>query len=674
VQSFTVKPSPLSKEAPYMQRSIDATLQAYGLNDVQTTDYQGSSVVPPPNLPEEAGTVANIRILDPNVVGATFTQLQQVRGFYEFNQRLDIDRYTVNGQIRDFVVGVREIDYNQLTGQQSNWQNRHTAFTHGYGFVAAPANRTVCNGQPFFVSGFLGTQTGSTQTEQCFSQTDLIPTEQPRIYYGERAIEYAIVGKTSGDSAEFDRPAGGGEQRFTYDGEGGVDVGSYGRRLLYAMYFKETNFLLSSVFNDKSKVLYVREPARRVRKVAPFLTLDSDPYPAVIDGRVVWILDAYTTASTYPYSQLIDWNVAIRDSSTQANPFPQPRQDVNYLRNSVKATVDAYNGKVTLYAFDEVDPVLKAWNKAFGGKLVKPRSEMSKDLQDHVRYPEDQFKVQRDLLSRFHVDKSTDFFSGQDFWQVPKDPNGSQLDQPPYYIIAQMPGQDSAQFQLTAAMVPRGRVNLAALIAGSYVDGKPRVQVLELPRETATPGPNQVHENMNSTPSVREDVALFAQQNSQLVYGNLLSLPVGGGMLYVEPLYLQSKSDNAFPLQRKVLLSYGTKYVAYADTLEAGLKQLVDLAAGQPPPDTGGTTNPPGGTGTPPTGAVAEAVAGINKAIGELRAAQKAGDFEAYGRALKALDEAVARYEAAVKAAGGSPAPGNSASPTPNTTPSNGGG
>jgi uncharacterized membrane protein (UPF0182 family) len=418
--------------------------------------------------------------------------------------------------------------------------------------------------------------------------------------------------------------------------------------------------------------LYVREPASRVRKVAPFLTLDSDPYPAVIDGRVVWIVDAYTTASTYPYSQLIDWNVAIRDSSSRANPFPQPRQDVNYLRNSVKATVDAYDGSVTLYAFDESDPVLKAWNKAFGGKLVKPRSDMSEDLLDHVRYPEDQFKVQRDLLSRFHVERATDFFSGQDFWQVPKDPNGGPLDQPPYYIIAKLPGQDSPSFQLTAAMVPRGRVNLASLVSASYVDGKSRIQVLELPRETATPGPNQIHEKMNSTPEVREDVSLFQRENSKLTYGNLLSLPVAGGMLYVEPMYLQSASENAFPLQRKVLLSYGS-FVAYADTLDAGLKQLVALAAGQPPPTTG-TPNPPtGGTPSPPaTGAVAEAVAGINKAIGDVRNAQKSGDFEAYGRALKALEDAMARYDAAVKAAGTAPAPGQSGSPSP--TPPQGGG
>jgi uncharacterized membrane protein (UPF0182 family) len=671
VQSFTVKPSLLSKETPYIQRSIDATRQAYGLKDVKSTSYTAGTTTTPADLPTQTGTVSNIRLLDPNAVGETYTQLQQVRGFYEFNNKLDIDRYTVDNTTQDFVVGVREIHYNQLTAQQSGWQNKHTVYTHGYGFVAAPANRVVCNGQPFFVSGFLGEQStpANQQTgEQCASSTDKIPVSQPRIYYGEQmGAAYAVVGSPGGGvNAEFDRPSGASDQYFTYDGTGGVEIGSFGRRLLYGIYFRESNFLLSSVLNDNSKLLYVRDPVERVQKIAPFLTLDQDPYPAVVDGKIVWIIDGYTTASTYPYSQKIDWRSAIRDSSTVDPTFPQVRQDVNYLRNSVKATVDAYTGEVSLYAFDESDPVLRTWNKAFGNKLIKPRSAMSPQLVDHLRYPEDQFKVQRDLLSRFHVTSPNGFFSGQDFWQVPKDPGQDTLDQPPYYIVAQFPGQETSRFQLTAALAPRNRGNLAALLTASYIDGKTQFEVFELPADTAVPGPQQAHSNMTSLPDARTELTQFNSQQSEVIYGNLLSLPVGNGMLYVEPLYLKTKGENTYPFLRKVLVQYGSKYAAYADNLTSGLEQLVKQATGQTPPNTG---NQPPNTGNnpnpnPPTGPVAEAVAAMDKALADLKAAQISGDPEAYGRALKALQDAIKRYEDA-RAASNTPAPSASSSPTP---------
>jgi uncharacterized membrane protein (UPF0182 family) len=664
VQAFTVSPSPLSKEPPYIQRSIDATRQAFGLGGVKNQTYDANATAPPSDLGSDKGTVANIRLLDPTVVPDTFTQLQQVRGFYDFGEKLDIDRYPFENNTQDYVVGVREINYSKLTQQQSNWQNRHTVFTHGYGFVAAPANRLVCGGQPLFVSGFLASNdkdkpAGGTNQESCASPTEQIVTEQPRIYYGERMNdnEYAIVGSNDGQH-EFDRPTAGADQYFTYNGKGGVDLSSYWRRLLYAAKYRETNFLLSSVFNDKSKLLYVRDPRDRVAKVAPFLTPDGDPYPAVVNGRIVWILDSYTTSSTYPYSQRINLRDAASDSTTNVGTFAQAREEINYMRNSVKATVDAYDGSVTLYAFDGSDPVLKAWNKAFGGKLLKPASAIPADLEKHFRYPEDQFKVQRDLLAKFHVTKPNDFFSGQDFWQVPDDPSPDARNskQPPYYLVAQFPGQNAPTFQLTAAMTPRSRPNLAALVTASYVDGKAQLQILELPEATVTAGPSQVQQAMTSTPSIRQDLTLFQSQNSKPVYGNLLSLPVGSGLLYVEPLYIRGTNDTSYPLMRKVLLSYG-KYVAYEDSLQAGIDSLVKQATGTAPP----TTNPPGGDNqqpgnTTPSTTDQQAAAGkIQQAISDLKAAQQSGDFEAQGRALKALDDAVKAYQAAAPAPSAAP-------------------
>jgi uncharacterized membrane protein (UPF0182 family) len=675
VQSFTVKPSPLSKESQYIKRSIDATRQAFGLASVQTTAYPATAKVPPADLAAEKDTVPNIRLLDPAVVSDTYTQLQQVRGFYDFGEKLDIDRYTIDGHTQDYVVGAREINYTKLTTQQSNWQNRHTVFTHGYGFVGAPANKLVCGGQPFFVSGFLGTHKDETPTtsssgEACVSPTDLISTGQPRIYYGERMTEYAIVGRSPGaKDAEFDRPTGAADEYFTYDGSGGVDIGSYGRRLLYSMKYRETNFLLSSVFNENSKLLYVRDPRERVEKVAPFLTMDGDPYPAVVNGRILWILDGYTTASTYPYSQRINLQTATSDALTNIGTFAQAREEINYLRNSVKATVDAYTGAVTLYSFDESDPVARVWNKAFGGKLIKPRAAIPPELLAHVRYPEDQFKVQRDLLAKFHVTDPKEFFSGQDFWEVPVDPASSQtsgVKQPPYYLLAKFPGEETTTFQITAAAVPRIRQNLASLIYGFYdSSGNPKLSVLELPDDTAISGPFQVFSKLTSAPDVRRDLSLFQSSNSRVEHGNLLSLPVGGGMLYVEPLYIKLSGENSYPLMKKVLLNYG-EFVAYADTLQQGIDQLVAQATGRQPPPTGGQPPP---AGQPTSGALAGATARVQQAITNLHNAQQSGDFEAYGKALKELDDALKAWQEAAAqpgSAGGSPG----TSPTPLPSPS----
>ncbi|WDZ85138.1 UPF0182 family protein [Micromonospora cathayae] len=679
VQTFEVKPSARDKEAPYIQRSIDATRTAFGLADTKVSPYGANNLTPPATLATDEAVVPNARLLDPQLVSETYTQLQQVRGFYDFGPKLDIDRYTVNGETRDYVVGMREINYGELTDQQNNWINRHTVYTHGFGLVGAPANQVVCGGQPYFVSGFLGER----EQERCSAQTDQIPTEQPRIYYGERMgpNDYAIVGQANPErNAEFDRPTPttGGEQYYTYTGEGGVSVGSFTRRLLYAIKEQESNFLLSEAVNENSKLLYVRNPRDRVEKVAPFLTIDGDPYPAVVDGRIQWIVDAYTTAATYPYAERVNLQTETTDELTNQGTFQLARENVNYMRNSVKATVDAYDGTVKLYEFDEADPVLKAWNKAFGGDLVVPRADIPAELAAHFRYPADMFKVQRNLLTKFHVTDPGDFYSGQDFWQVPNvpdNPDGGQK-QPPYYLYTQFPEQSEPRFQLTSAVTPNGRQNLAALISGSYVDGKPRLEVLELPDQTRVSGPVQVHQQMTNNAAIRQQLNLLSSNQAQVQYGNLLSLPFDNGMLYVEPVYVKSNQQDAYPLLQKVLLSYGDggSYVVLANTLDEGIKQLVEqgkqAGAGNPPPppagdgEGDGETPPAPPTETPPmTGELAEAAKRVQDAIAEVKAAQTSGDFERYGRALKSLDDAMAAFQRAQQAT--APAPGGSATPTP---------
>ncbi|GGK17140.1 UPF0182 protein [Pilimelia terevasa] len=673
VQYFSVRPSVPSKEATYIDRSIKATQAAFGMTDVRSTGYAGRNTAPREAMfKNDKAVVPHIRLLDPDLVSETFTALQQVRSVYDFGEKLDIDRYTVDNRTQDYVVGVREVADRHLTGQQRVWQNRHTVYTHGYGLVAAPANQ-ICNGQPAFVSGFLTDDPNTGGDSQCNATVEKIPVKEPRVYYGEQLPPYAVVGKEDGGrDVEFDRPTStrqtdtGEEQvNFTYAGTGGIEVGSFARRLLYAIRFTEGNFLLSNAVNENSKLLYVRDPRSRVQKVAPFLTLDGDPYPAVVDGRIQWIVDGYTTAATYPYAQQVDLAAATSDASTGRGTVAQQRQDVNYIRNSVKATVDAYDGTVNLYAFDEDDPVLKAWNAAFGGDLVKPRSAIPPALMQHLRYPADLFKVQRNLFSRFHVTDSGAFYRESDLWQVPNSPAAPDagVKQPPYYLLTQLPGQTAPRFQLTAALSPKDRQNLAAVMAGSYdADGRPTLQVSELPSSSVVAGPIQVHQEMVNDGQIRPVLVSLGADNKAIVeFGNLLSLPFDDGMLYVEPVYVKSTANlRAYPTLQFVMLSYGdTK--AIAPTLAEGIAKLIAAGRNKPgggtPPGPGPTPTPtptatPGPTTPAPLPAdLAAAAAEVDRAIAEVRSAQQAGDFVRYGRALQQLETAMQRFQAVRAAA-----------------------
>src|SRR3954466_1355681 len=421
VQQFVVRPSADQKEAPYIKRAIQSTLAAYGLSDIEYRDYAQSTDVDPAavnaQLRNDTQTIPNARLLDPNVLSETFTARQQIRNVYGFPKKLDIDRYTLpdptTGQMttRDYVVAVRELNSAGLSENQDTWINRHTVYTHGNGFVAAPANEVVAGqegGEPNFTTKDLPT-------------TGNIDVKQPRIYYGELIQQngqdvYSVVGAPkNSDPREFDQPRDGGSDNQgqinnTYDGKGGVSIGSFFRQLTFAIYYRERNFLLSSAVNDDSKVLYVRDPLDRVEKAAPFLKVDGDPYPAAINGRVTWILDGYTTSDDYPYAERMQLGQAAQDSLTGAGTTALPDEQFNYVRNSVKATVDAYDGTVTLYQWDQKDPVLTTYMKAFP-HTVKSREDMPEELVGHVRYPEDLFKLQRDILTRYHVADPVDFFN-----------------------------------------------------------------------------------------------------------------------------------------------------------------------------------------------------------------------------------------------------------------------
>jgi uncharacterized membrane protein (UPF0182 family) len=633
IQNFQVKPSESSKEAPFIQRNIESTRAAYGLEDVTVTDYQATLSTSTGQLANDAATIANIRLMDPNVLSPTFRQLQQIRPYYSFPESLDVDRYTVNGVKRDVVVAVRELN---IQGNPSrNWINDHLVYTHGFGFVAAYGNERDADGKPSFTVGNL-------------PPTGTLGKFEPRVYFGENVPDYSIIGGVKTDTpVEFDYPddaSPNGQKNYTYSGSGGVPVGSLLNKVVFALKYQEQRILLSSLINKDSKILFERNPRERVSKVAPWLTLDGDPYPALVDGKILWIVDGYTTSAGYPYSRQTSLSNATADALTtnSASIAAQRNQTVNYIRNSVKATVDAYNGTVTLYQWDDKDPVLKTWSKAFPGAIT-PKSEISKDLLDHIRYPEDLFRVQRDILSSYHVKTAAAFYGGQDFWRVPRDPStfgGNASAQPPYYLTLQMPGAKTPTFSLTTPFVPRGgRENLSAFAVVNSDPGPDygKISVLQLPRNTNIAGPSQVASNFEAKPEVANSLSLLRRGGSDVVLGNLLTLPVGGGLLYVQPVYVKATSNtSAYPLLQKVLVSFGDQ-IGYDDTLKGALDQVFGGNSGT----TSGNTTTSGSTGVTSNSSLANALASAKKAYADGLAALSKGDFAEYDKAQKRLKSAL---------------------------------
>ncbi|MEU7692210.1 UPF0182 family membrane protein [Microbispora hainanensis] len=670
VEQFQVRPNQQSKEQAYIQRNIDATRKAYGVDTAKVTEYSAKTDTDASVLQTEASAIPGMRLLDPSLLSPTFQQKQQIRGYYQFPEQLDIDRYPVDGKPRDTVVAVREIG--RPPEGQRNWINDHLVYTHGFGFVAAPGNKVDSSGLPVF------------------SERDIPPVGdlgdyEPRIYFGENSPDYSIVGgPKSARPIELDYPQQGqagadqnntGQVNNTYEGKGGVSIGNFFRRLLYAVKYGETNLLLNSNINDESRILYNREPVQRIQQVAPFLTLDRDPYPAVVDGRIVWIVDAYTTSDSYPYSERKSLESLTTDVQSSRLGVPQvPRDEINYIRNSVKATVDAYDGTVTLYAWDESDPVLKTWEKAFGG-VVKPASQITPGLRAHLRYPADLFKAQREILTSYHVTDANAFFSGQDFWKVPEDPATGKSKQPPYYVTMKMPGSETERFSLTTTFVPNQRQNMAAFMAvdATASGPNPPLEILQLPSTTAIQGPPQAQNLFESNTTVSTELNLLRGGGTDVLYGNLLTLPFGGGLLYVEPVYIQPRAETSgkYPTLRRVLVLYGEK-VGFGPTLSNALEQVFGGTVATPPDQTPDqTANQPPGQVTPPesTSALTSALDRAQQAYDDSQKALSANppDWKAYGDAQASLKKAL--DDLAKLKTGTSQTPAPSASPSASGSP-----
>jgi len=680
VQQFQVNPSAPDKEAPYLAKNIQATRQAYGVADAKVIPYNAKLNLTPADLQADASWFSDVRLLDPALEHRTFDQLQQVRGYYGVPNVLDVDRYKINGRERDLVIAVRELNQSGLPPAQRNWANLHTVYTHGFGVIAAFANQRNAQNQAVNNNG-----------EPIWAEKNLPPQGylskltpggfQPRIYFGENSPAYSIVGKAPGGrSVELDIPenagTGGTPQTNTYAGSAGVPVGGLFNELLYAIRFGDPNIVLSNRVNVNSRILYNRNPRVRVEQVAPWLTVDSDPYPAVVNGHVVWVLDGYTTTDRYPMSQLRSLHEMTSDALNPHTSYATlPSDQINYMRNSVKAVVDAYTGKVTLYNWDN-DPILQAWSSAFGG-AVKPRADIPPGLLAHMRYPEDQFKVQRDILAQYHITKPQAFYAGNDLWKVPVDPAVAGQTQPPYRLSVRMPGTGPTPvFSLTSVYVPYKRENLASFIAvdseASNANGSPgvnpdygQIRILRLPG-TQIPGPGQIANVFASDPAISQKLLPY-QKTSKVLYGNLLTLPVGGGLLYVQPVYtLRQTGAGSYPVLRYVLASFGGK-VGYGTTLNAALDNVLGTTAFGGAPGTGqGVPPSTGGTGASPT--VRSLLEQAQAKFTEAQAALKRGDLQAYAAAEA---EAQTLVEQALKAASApAPTPSGGASAKPSGTPS----
>ncbi|WP_235981176.1 UPF0182 family protein [Streptomyces albidus (ex Kaewkla and Franco 2022)] len=621
VQKFQVQPNEQAKETPYIEKNIKATRDAYDINDSEVTDYSGTSKVGKEQLRAAADNTASTRLLDPNVVSPTFQQKQQVRGYYQFPATLDVDRYKQKGgKEQDTVVGLREINTDGIP--EKNWINEHFKYTHGYGMVAAKGTTVDKDGAPAF-------------TEQDLPPKGNLGKYEGRVYYGEKTNQYSIVG---GPQKELDYADDKGEKTYTYAGKSGVNLASPVNRAAYAVSFNEPQILYSGAIGEGSRILYNRTPKERIEAVAPWLTIDGDPYPAVVDGRIKWIVDAYTTSDGYPYSSSTTLGDTTADSLTDGQRAVVARQNrVNYIRNSVKATVDAYTGKVDMYQWDKKDPVLKTWMKAFPD-TVKPKGEIGGDLMDHLRYPQDLFKVQRELLTRYHVTSPSQFYSGSERWQIPDDPTHKGNAVPPYYLSLQMPGAKKQTFSLTTTFNPNKRETLGAFMAidaDPHSSGYGKIKMLRLPSNTTVSGPSQVQSKFNSDPNIAESLNLLKRGDSEVEYGNLLTVPLEGGLLYIEPVYVRGAGTN-YPRMRKVLVTYGER-IAFEDTLGQALDKVFDSKGESGQGDGGEQPDEPPAD----KASVQEALGKAQEAYDAGQDALEKGDWEAYGKAQDDLKEAL---------------------------------
>jgi uncharacterized membrane protein (UPF0182 family) len=645
IQRFRVVPQELQREQPYIQRNLDATRTAFGLSSVTSQPFSDSSDLTVKDVQANASTVDNIRLWDPEVLQPGVQSLQAVAQYYSFSD-VDVDRYKVGDEERQVMIAVREVDPTGLASSAKTWQNLHLAYTHGYGVVVTQVNTVGSQGQPDFIV-------------HDFDQANSpIPVQQPRVYFGEPPQGAAAYVVANSKQPEVDSPnASGGSNTSTYTGDGGIPLSSFGRRLAFALRFRDVNLLISGNLTSQSRLMFNRDIRDRVEKVAPFLQWDGDPYPVVVDGRILWVRDGYTTTANYPYSSRIDLGAAARRNPSEDGVHGTG----NYIRNSVKAVVDAYTGKVTLYAFDESDPLLRAWRKAFPSLFVSQAS-MPDALRQHLRYPEDLFSIQTERYASYHIADAAGFYSKTDFWALPQDRSGVIVSQQnaiqtsvagglglaqtaramrPYYLLTTLPGQDGLQFVLVMPFTPNNKENMVAYMA---VDCDPlgygKLTLYSLNRTRQVFGPTQVNNSFLTNPAISSQISLLNQQGSKVILGNLLIVPVKDSLLYVQPIFVQGSGSTSFPLLQRVAVFYNNgdpslPDIGFDTTLSGALSQVLGAQVATP-------TTPSTPSTAPPSNLNATVRQLLQQADREYQAAQaalKAGDLAGYQQHVNNMEK-----------------------------------
>jgi len=633
VQTFVVNPDPINRERPYLERHIQATRAAYGLDDIDESVFDVGTTPRPEDLQAFSAESSTVRLWDWRQLLDAYQQLQALRQYYVFND-VDVDRYQLRGAERPTMISARELDVGRLPREARNWQNVHLVFTHGFGAVLTTVNGVTPEGLPRLELRDIPPQGEPRITE-------------PRIYYGELTSGYSIVGTTQD---EFD----GADQSTRFSGGGGIGVGSLWDRILFAVRFGDGNLLVTPQLTPQSRILFHRDIVERARLIAPFLTFDHDPYLVVADGKLYWIHDAYTTGNGYPYSQI--------------------RGSANYIRNSVKVVTDAYDGSMTFYVIDTADPVVRTLRKIYPDLFAHDVSDMPASLRAHLRYPEDLFRLQVDVFSTFHMTDPQEFYNRGDAWKIANElrqQGGQRVAIDPYYVTTTLPGSTRTEFLLFVPMTPAGndRDNMVAWIAGrADAPDYGKLRVLRFPRERLIFGPLQIENRIDNDSAIRQQLTLLSSgAGASIVRGNLLVMPSGNSFLYIEPLYVQA-SQGRIPELRRVILATQER-VVMEDTFEKALSRLfAETVAGVPPsPTVAPGASPPPATspsprpgvtppGTPrPTGAPASAVPStvaqlVRDASDQFDAAQaalRAGDFAEYGRRIAQLQDTLAKLRAA---------------------------
>ena len=583
IQTFRVKPNEQQYEKDYIARNIAGTQRAFGLDQIQLEERTTfRPTVTAADIQANEATIANIRLWRPSVLKENFESVQRIRQYYDFHD-VDVDRYEIDGERRVLMVSGREVTQGGISEQARTWQNQHLVYTHGFGTVAAQVNSITPDGGPLL-------------TLEDIPPEGQPVTDQPRIYYGEiNDVDFVVV---NSETDELDYEGASGQTPFTYTGDGGIQLGGYFRRALFAWRFQDANLLISAQVNSESRILMRRDIEQRAKETMPFLTFDHDPYLAVTQEGYVWIMDAYTTSNAYPYSQSVDLGTVTADLL--------PRQEVNYIRNSVKVVVDAYDGSVTYYA-DLDEPILHAWNRAFPGVFTSI-DEAPDEIRDHFRYPENLFQAQAFQYANYHVTDPAAFYRKQDFWEVPADPtlqtvvteNGSPTPAPsasgrkllPSYQLLRLPGEAEERFHLVIPFQPENRLNMVGwMAANSDPEGYGELVAFTLPSGRDVDGPSLVFSRVNSDQAFSEARTLLGTGGSEVRFGDLLTIPIEDSILYVLPMYVRAKQEAAVPELKLVMVVNGTS-VSVANNLPDAIEQATGAVSGEepPPPDGGGGT------------------------------------------------------------------------------------